>query len=26
MVYLVVLILCSVFYKAVYWKPATKDA
>ncbi len=26
MVYLVVLILCSVFYKAVYWKPAAERA
>jgi multiple sugar transport system permease protein len=26
MVYLVVLILCSVFYKAVYWKSATVRA
>jgi multiple sugar transport system permease protein len=26
MVYLVVLILCSIFYKAVYWKPAAERA
>ncbi|HMM63828.1 MAG TPA: sugar ABC transporter permease [Mesorhizobium sp.] len=26
MVYLVVLILCSIFYKAVYWKPSARQA